>query len=381
MLKNSIAALLACLYIGLSVWLVRGEGQSYREGLKRGRTPRSVTEPSDLGTARQAGNSSNVAAAPARVTEPEPRNVEPHESVAAAPDTAPASPTPAAEHARSKQAGHGKAKAKNAPTDPPQVAVHKPASPKPDSSKTADTRHEKLDTFWSMPEAQKKWDLAKLDDQNEMRLGQDLHAMIVQFNPPTSNGALQERVYKAAKPIQARITRKDIHYNFTILDSDDINAFSHPGGYVYLSRGMFPFIGEEDAVLQFVLAHEIAHVDHQDMIHCLQDPGVQSIDMSTLQKVYFIILPLGYLDQQEFAADQWAYRQLIALDHTRYEALKFLRKLKGYATEHEFGEGRVNYKLRPGSSPVQNHLWANTAAWRRLDELESFVNSASPKPQ
>ena len=53
--------------------------------------------------------------------------------------------------------------------------------------------------------------------------------------------------------------------------------------------------------------------------------------MSTLQKVYFFILPLGYLDQQEFAADQWAYRQLIALDHTRYETLKFLRKLKAYA--------------------------------------------------
>ncbi len=368
MLKKTVAAIVACLYVGLSAWLVRSEGQSYRDRLKRARPPRSVTEPSDLEPERLAGNSSSATAAPARGTEPEPRNVERHESVAAAPDAAPAPRTPAAEHARSKQGGHGKAAHKNAPTEPPQVAMHKPASPK-------------LDAFWSMPEAQKKWDPAKLDDQNEMRLGEDLHAMILQFNPPARNGLLEERVHKAAKPILARITRKDIRYTFTILDSSDINSFSHPGGHVYLSSGMFSFIGEEDAALQFVLAHEIAHVDHQDMIHCLLDPGVQSIDMSTLQKVYFIILPLGYLDQQEFAADQWAYRQLITLDHTRYETLKFLRKLKAYATEHELSEGRINYKMRPGSSPVQNHLWANTAAWRRLDELESFINAASPKPK
>ena len=92
-------------------------------------------------------------------------------------------------------------------------------------------------------------------------------------------------------------------------------------------------------------------------------------------------MPLGYLDQQEFAADQWAYRQLIALDHTRYEALKFLRKLKGYAEEHGLTDGRVRYKPRPGSSPVQITSAANTAAWRRLDELESFVNQAFAKSQ
>jgi len=252
---------------------------------------------------------------------------------------------------------------------------------KPGNSKAADVRHENLDPFWNLPEAQEKWDLAKLDDQNEMRLGEQLHAMIVQFNPTTRDGALQERVYKAAKPLLTKVARKQIQYNsFTILDSDEINAFSHPGGYVYLSRGLFSFIGQEDAVLQFILAHEIAHVDQRHIIRYLLDPGVQSVNMSTLQKVYFLILPLGYLDKDEFAADQWAYRQLIALDHTPYEALKFLRKLKNYAAAHELSEGRVNYKLRPGSSPVQSHLWANTAAWRRLDELESFANQAAPKP-
>ncbi len=374
MLKNTIAALLACLYVGLSVWLVRSEGQSFRESLNRTKPARSVTDASVQDTGKEQPEPPSVTATPPPAPEPEPQPAKRPDSEAAH-AASPHPPTPNVAHAKAKPGSHGTAKIKNVPAEPPQVAMHKPGTLK------TDVRHETLDPFWNLPEARKKWDLAKLDDQSEIGLGEQLHAMIVQFNPITRDGALQERVFKAAKPLLTKVTRKQIPYSFTILDSTEINAFSHPGGHVYLSRGLLPFIGEEDAVLQFVLAHEIAHVDHQDMIHCLQDPGVQSIDMSTLQKVYFIILPLGYLDQQEFAADQWAYRQLIALDHTRYEALKFLRKLKGYAAEHELSEGRVNYKLRPGSSPVQNHLWANTAAWRRLDELETYANQVAPKPQ
>ena len=131
--------------------------------------------------------------------------------------------------------------------------------------------------------------------------------------------------------------------------------------------------------LQFLLAHEIAHVDLRHIIQCLQDPGVQNIKMGTLEKIYFVVLPLGFLDKQEFAADQWAYRQLIGLEHTRYESLKFLRKLKGYAETHEFNDGRAKYKPRPGSSPVENHFQANTAPWLRLNELESFIDQDSTK--
>ncbi len=375
MLKNTIAALLACLYVGLSVWLVRSEGQSFRESLNRTRPARSGAEASVQDTGKEQPEPPSVTATPPPAPEPEPQPAKRPDSEA--PHAAPAHhrATPDVAHAKAKPGGQGTAKKKNVPAEPAQVAMHKPGTPK------TDVRHERLDPFWNLPEARKKWDLAKLDDQSEIRLGEQLHAMIVQFNPITRDGALQERVFKAAKPLLTKVTRKQIPYSFTILDSSEINAFSHPGGHVYLSRGLFSFIGEEDAVLQFVLAHEIAHVDQRHIIQYLLDPGVQTVEMSTLQKVYLLILPLGYLDKDEFAADQWAYRQLIALDHTRYEALKFLRKLKGYAAEHELSEGRVNYKLRPGSSPVQSHLWANTAAWRRLDELETYANQVAPKPQ
>ena len=48
-------------------------------------------------------------------------------------------------------------------------------------------------------------------------------------------------------------------YHFQIMDSDEINAFSAPGGFVLVSRGLVRCCGSEDA-LAAVLAHEIGHV-------------------------------------------------------------------------------------------------------------------------
>jgi predicted Zn-dependent protease len=48
-------------------------------------------------------------------------------------------------------------------------------------------------------------------------------------------------------------------YHFLIMDSDEINAFAAPGGFIFVSRGMLKLCKSEDD-LAAVLAHEIAHV-------------------------------------------------------------------------------------------------------------------------
>ncbi len=375
MVKSTIGAVLACLYVALSVWLVRSEGQSYRNSLKQARPMPAVTDNPVREHTAVAEELPKADVAPPRAPEPQP--AEGRDKMATVPAPAPTPAAPATESTGPRPGGPLAAESKQVAPQPPQVVMLKPAS-----AKAPDARLAKLNPYWNQPEVKKNWELSNLSDQDEMRLGEELHIMIMRFNPPASGGPWRERVHAAAKPLLARVSRKDIRYTFTILDSEADTAFSHPGGYVYLSRGLFAFIGEdENVILQFILAHEIAHVDLRHMIQCLQDSGVQKIQMGTLEKVYFFILPFGYMDKQEFAADQWAYRQLVGLDHTRYEALKFLRKLKGYAEAHDFNDGRARYKPRPGSSPVENHLRANTAAWMRLDELESFNDRASTKPK
>ena len=104
------------------------------------------------------------------------------------------------------------------------------------------------------------------------------------------------------------------------------------------------------------------------------------MNMGTLQQLYALILPLGYMDNQEYAADRWAYQQLIRLDGRRYEALKFLRKARGLCRPP-----RIQQSVRAPTSPVRAPPWsttitAHTAVWRRLNELEAATAPSSTKP-
>jgi beta-barrel assembly-enhancing protease len=56
------------------------------------------------------------------------------------------------------------------------------------------------------------------------------------------------------------------HYNIHIIQRNDIiNAFSVPGGYIYIYTGLLKFIDDE-ATLAAILAHEIAHVERRHAI-------------------------------------------------------------------------------------------------------------------
>ena len=53
--------------------------------------------------------------------------------------------------------------------------------------------------------------------------------------------------------------RPNLDYQFTILDSPVVNAFSAPGGYVYFTRGILAYLNSE-AELATILGHELGHI-------------------------------------------------------------------------------------------------------------------------
>jgi predicted Zn-dependent protease len=62
-------------------------------------------------------------------------------------------------------------------------------------------------------------------------------------------------------------------YHFSILDSDEINAFAAPGGLIFVTRGMLRCCKHEDAVAA-VLAHEIGHVQYKHGLQAIQKSRV-----------------------------------------------------------------------------------------------------------
>ncbi len=72
-------------------------------------------------------------------------------------------------------------------------------------------------------------------------------------NHPNKN-----EVLNIINKITSQLTAKKVNYNLTIINSQEINAFTTMGGYIYLTTGLLDFVDSFDE-LAFIIGHEVAH--------------------------------------------------------------------------------------------------------------------------
>lgn len=63
--------------------------------------------------------------------------------------------------------------------------------------------------------------------------------------------------------------RPDLEWRFAVLDSGSVNAFSAPGGYVFITRGLYDQAANDD-VLAGILGHEIAHITRRHALKIVE---------------------------------------------------------------------------------------------------------------
>ncbi|MHB8652328.1 MAG: M48 family metalloprotease [Terriglobia bacterium] len=105
--------------------------------------------------------------------------------------------------------------------------------------------------------------------EEEQEIGREVAAKMVAAFHVYRNDALTRYVNMVGSTVAARSERQDIQYHFAVLDSDDINAFSAPGGYVFITRGALKLC-EDESELAGVLAHEVGHVAAKHVIHIVE---------------------------------------------------------------------------------------------------------------
>lgn len=98
-----------------------------------------------------------------------------------------------------------------------------------------------------------------MSEASEIRTGQQLHVQITQMMGVYDDLELQDYVQKLGERLAAVSHRPKLEWKFTVVDTDDVNAFATPGGYVYISRGILPYL-QSEAELAAVLGHEIGHI-------------------------------------------------------------------------------------------------------------------------
>jgi hypothetical protein len=308
-------------------------------------------------------------------------------------------PSLVAHAAKSPAESPKKARPPSRNQSPPHVSTPKPVASSPGSvsapkSEPLTTKNAEqilpppvADPIWNDPRVTKQWDVDHLTIAQEKELGESLKMLILTLNAQSSSESKlvggqtsTDRVFGIAQGLLEKMPRKrkEVSYDFIVLDSLEPNAFSIPGGTIFVTEGLLLSIGQDEPhVLEFVLAHEIAHVDEQHALECLHFDKLWELrkKVGTVELLYSYVLPNAYFESQEFAADRLAATALGMMGHGRYEKLSYLRKLNHYAEAHGFGRGHEVPKPTAERSLLDNHVRAHVSAAIRLKKIKEWIDA------
>jgi len=197
-------------------------------------------------------------------------------------------------------------------------------------------------------------DFVLMSESQEISLGQQYSAQIMEDMPAYEHAALNKLVQRIGKKLAAKSHRPGLVYRFTIVDSATVNAFALPGGYIYITRGMLAYLNSE-AELAAVLGHEIGHVTarHSVRQHSASTAtgllgavisattGVQGID--TLTDMAGTAFVRGYGREHELEADRLGAEYLAKSGYdpeAMLEVVKVLKNQEAFEVATARREGR-----------------------------------------
>lgn len=103
----------------------------------------------------------------------------------------------------------------------------------------------------------------------EIQIGREITGNLLGAAPLVNDAALQKYVNQVGRWVANQSERGNLPWHFGVIESEDINAFAAPGGYVVITKGLYRKL-ENEAQLAGVLAHEIAHVTRSHHLKILQ---------------------------------------------------------------------------------------------------------------
>ncbi len=100
-----------------------------------------------------------------------------------------------------------------------------------------------------------------LSTRQEVNLGKEASRQVEQEYRVDTASPDADRVRRVGQTLLDHMDKRDVPYTFKVIDGKEINAFSLPGGPVYVYRGLLDMMGDDDDALACVLGHECGHVN------------------------------------------------------------------------------------------------------------------------
>jgi predicted Zn-dependent protease len=114
----------------------------------------------------------------------------------------------------------------------------------------------------------------KDDVREEMRFGREVAARIIGRYGLYDRADLMRYVNLVGASVAMNTDRQELEFHFAVLNTDEINAYAAPGGYVFVTRGALSKM-QDEAELAGVLAHEISHITGMHIVKELSIKGTE----------------------------------------------------------------------------------------------------------
>ena len=108
-----------------------------------------------------------------------------------------------------------------------------------------------------------------LTTQQEVEIGRQNAAQVNQQLPIVRDAAVNQYINELGRSIARGADPRGIPYTFQVVNSNVVNAFALPGGYIYINRGVIERASNASE-LAGVMSHEIAHVVERHGIEQVQ---------------------------------------------------------------------------------------------------------------
>ena len=218
--------------------------------------------------------------------------------------------------------------------------------------------------------------------------------------PLIKDDAKQHYVNRLGMWLALHSERPNLPWQFGIIESNDFNAFSMPGGYVLITRGLFDRMRNESE-LAGVLAHEIGHVvkkhhiaaleksmrdqalgDMQEYFHPVGGSGIAGQFSAALLAAGKSLYTQGLSQDDEYEADRMGVVIAARSGYSPFGLVGVLQTLSGAPDDK-------NYALhaRTHPAPLDRISRLDAAMGTKLDavpgvveDLPSFVALRAPPP-
>jgi predicted Zn-dependent protease len=132
--------------------------------------------------------------------------------------------------------------------------------------------------------------LRGVTEDKEIEMGRGLASLILGASPLVDYPDLQQYVNNVGGWIASKTDRSRLPWYFGVIEGNEINALAAPGGYIFVTKGLFLNM-QDEAELAGVLSHEIVHVLQKHHMKEIQRQSWMDLGKIALEKANSFSIP------------------------------------------------------------------------------------------